>query len=244
MARRVFLAGATGAVGRRLVPLLRQAGFGVFGTTRRADRVAGLEEAGATAVAVDVFDAARLTAAMAEIRPDIVIHQLTDLPPGLDPARLADALARNARIRIEGTRNLVAAALACGARRIVAQSIAWAYAPGPEPHREDDPLDARAAGARAVTIEGVLALEQQVLHSPPLEGIVLRYGKLYGPGTGMQGHPGAMAVHVDAAAQAALLAIDKAKPGIFNIVEPDAAVSSDKARQELGWTPEFRAGRQ
>ena len=243
MAGRIFLAGAAGAVGRRLVPLLREAGHVVFGTTRRTDRVAALEEAGATAVVVDVFDAARLTAAMVELRPDIVIHQLTDLPPGLDPARLAEALERNARIRIEGTRNLVAAALTSGVRRIIAQSIAWVYAPGPEPHREDDPLDEGATGARTVTVGGVLALEKQVLHSPPLEGVVLRYGRFYGPGTGVEDRPAATAVHVDAAAHAAVLAIDKAAPGIFNIVEPDAAVSSDKARRELGWNSDFRSGR-
>lgn len=243
MAGRIFLAGATGVVGRRLVPLLREAGFAVFGATRHADRAAALLQAGATPVVVDVFEAARLAAELTRIRPEVVIHQLTDLPPGLDPARLAEALERNARIRAEGTRNLVAAALAAGARRIVAQSIAWAYAPGPEPHREDDPLDEGATGARAVTVGGVRALERQVLDSPPLAGVVLRYGRLFGPGTGAQGHPGAPAVHVDAAAQAAVLAIDTVRPGVFNIVEPDPAVSSDKAQRELGWRPDFRVGR-
>ena len=244
MATRIFLAGAAGVVGRRLVPLLREAGLPVFGTTRRADRAAALEEAGATPVVVDVFDAPRLSPAMAEIRPEIVIHQLTDLPAGLDPARMAEAIEGNARIRSEGTGNLVAAARASGVRRIIAQSIAWVYAPGPEPHREDDPLDDEATGTRAVTIAGIRALEDQVLHSPPLEGVVLRYGRFYGPGTGVADRPGAPAVHVDAAAQAAVLAIDLASPGIFNIVEPGASVSSDKARHELGWTSEFRSGRQ
>ncbi|MDR3465206.1 MAG: NAD(P)-dependent oxidoreductase [Xanthobacteraceae bacterium] len=239
----IFLAGAAGVVGRRLVPLLRHAGLPVFGTTRRADRAAALEEAGATPVVVDVFDAGRLSAVMAEIRPEIVIHQLTDLPSGLDPARMAEAIEANARIRREGTGNLVAAARAAGVRHIIAQSIAWAYAPGAAPHREGDPLDDDATGARAVTIAGVRALEDQVLQSPPIEGVVLRYGRFYGPGTGVADRPGAPAVHVDAAAQAALLAIDRASPGIFNIVEPDATVSSDKARHELGWSPDFRSGR-
>ncbi len=244
MAKRIFLAGAAGAVGRRLVPLLAEAGFEVFGTTRRADRAAALEAAGATPVVVDVFDAARLAAAMADVRPEVVIHQLTDLPAGLDPARLSEALARNAHIRIEGTRNLVAGALASGARRIVAQSIAWIYAPGPEPHREQDPLDEGATGSRAVTVGGVVALERQVLNTPPLEGIVLRYGRFYGPGTGTEAHPGTTAVHVDAAAHAAVLAVDRGTPGIFNIVEPDTVVSSDKARRELGWSADFRARRE
>ena len=244
MARRIFLAGAAGAVGRRLVPLLTEAGFEVFGTTRREDRAVELREVGATPVVVDVFDAARLAAAMAEVKPDVVIHQLTDLPAGLDPARMAEAVARNARIRAEGTRNLVAGTLASGARRLIAQSIAWVYAPGPEPHREQDSLDEDVTGSRAVTVGGVVALERQVLNSPPLVGIVLRYGHFYGPGTGVAGHPGPTAVHVDAAAHAAVLAIDKAAPGIFNIVEPDAAVSSDKARRELGWKAEFRLRRE
>lgn len=92
------------------------------------------------------------------IRPEIVIHQLTDLPPGLDPGRMDEAVRRNAYIRTEGTRNLVAAAIAAGTHRLIAQSIAWAYAPGPEPHREGDPLDVNGTGSRAVSIGGVSAL--------------------------------------------------------------------------------------
>ena len=235
----VFLAGAGGAVGRRLAPLLVEAGYRVVGSTRSAARVESLAALGIEAVQVDVFDEAALTAAMTAARPEIVIHQLTDLPYGLDPALMEEGLVRNARIRVDGTRNLIAAARAAGARRLIAQSIAWLYAPGPEPHGEDDALD--AVKPASVTLEGVLALERQVLEAAPLEGIVLRYGMFYGPGTGSTERSGGPArVHVDAAAQAALLAIDRARPGVYNIADPGDYLSSEKARRDLGWTPDFR----
>ena len=237
---RVFLAGAAGAVGAPLTRLLVAAGHAVTGTTRAPTRADAIRRADATPVVVDVFDAAALTCAMAEARPEIVIHQLTDLPPGLDPARMAEATIRNARLRREGTRNLVDASIAAGARRLIAQSIAWAYAPGPEPHREDDQLDLAATGARSVGVAAVAELERLTLRSPPLAGIVLRYGQLYGPGTGRDRAEGACPVHVDAAAHAALLALDRGAPGAFNVAEDCAYLSSAKARRELGWDPGFR----
>src|SRR5690606_14138995 len=176
------------------------AGHEVAGTTRSAAKAAALRVLGVRPVVVDVFDAPAVERAVVDFGPEIVIHQLTDLPPGLDPSKMEEATARNARIRDEGTRNLVRAALAAGARRLVAQSIAWAYAPGPEPHAEDDPLDLGAEGRRGVTVAGVAALERQILNAPPLEGIVLRYGQFYGPGTGVDAANGAAPVHVDAAA--------------------------------------------
>src|SRR3954467_10601318 len=106
------------------------------------------------------------------------------MPPGLDPTRMPEAIVRNARIRSEGTRNLVQAALAGGARRCIAQSLAWAYAPGAEPHREEDALDLASEGLRAITVHGVSELERWALSSAALEGVVLRYGQLYGPGSG------------------------------------------------------------
>lgn len=240
MALRIFLAGASGAIGARLVPLLRQAGHRVVGTTRSAAKAETLRAAGVEPVVVDVFDAPALARAVAEARPDVVIHQLTDLPPGLDPSRMAEATARNACIRDEGTRNLVQAAKAAGARRLVAQSIAWAYAPGPEPHSEDDPLELNAEGRRGITVCGVAALENWTLKSPPLEGVVLRYGQIHGTGTGADAARGAAPLHVDAAAYAALLAVERGAPGIYNIAEPNAYVATDKARRELGWTADFR----
>src|SRR5579884_456341 len=179
MATRIFVAGATGAIGRRLLPLLVEAGHQVFGMTRSPEKVAVLNEAGAEAVVIDVFDAPALVRAVKEARPEVVIHQLTDLPYGLDPAQMAEARVRNARIRSEGTRNLVEAALAAGAKRLIAQSIAWGYVPGPEPRSEGDPLD--LDGPQAVTMQGVAALEDLTLNSPPIEGVVLRYGQIYGP---------------------------------------------------------------
>ena len=237
---RIFLAGAGGAVGRRLMPLLRDAGHQVFGTTRDPAKAEMLARLGAEPVVVDVFDAAALTRAVAAARPEVVIHQLTDLPPGLDPARMAEAGPRNARIRSEGTRNLVAAAREAGARRLIAQSIAWVYAPGTPPYAEDHPLDRSPANPRRVSIDGVAALETQVLHTPPFEGVVLRYGLFYGPGTGIDVPPGPGSVHVDAAAQAALLAVDRGRRGIFNIAEPGGPALVEKAVRELGWDAGFR----
>jgi nucleoside-diphosphate-sugar epimerase len=240
MATRVFLAGAAGVIGQRLVPLLAGAGYDVFGTTRSPAKAEALQAAGVQPIVVNVFDAPGLEAALAAIKPEIVIHQLTDLPQGLDPTQMGEAIKRNALIRSEGTHNLVAAARKAGARRLVAQSIVWAYAPGLEPHGESDPLDLHAKGSRAISISGVAILEQAVLNSPPLEGVVLRYGQLYGPGTGSEEPTGSVPLHVDAAAWAALLAVEKAKRGIFNIAEPSQYVSSAKATIQLGWTAEFR----
>src|SRR5262245_21859619 len=147
---RIFLAGATGAIGRRLVPLLVRNLHEVTGATRDAAKVHALAAAGAEPVVVDVFDADRLTAAVVAARPDVVIHQLTDLPQVLDPATMPAALARNARLRVEGTANLVQAALAAKAKRLIAQSISFAYAGETEPHAEADPLKSGNASSDAV----------------------------------------------------------------------------------------------
>ena len=235
---RIFLAGAAGVVGRRLVPLLVGAGHVVVGTTRSAEKAAALREMGADPAMVDVFDGDALTSAVSVAHPEVVIHQLTDLPQTFDPAALAAASARNARLRHEGTANLVAAARAAGARRLVAQSIAFVYASGSTPHLEDDPLD--ASPEQAVTVAGVAALEQLVTEAPGIDGLVLRYGRFYGPGS-WRSEPGQPpTIHVDAAAQAALLAVTRGAPGIYNIADDDGAVSCAKARRELNFTPGFR----
>jgi nucleoside-diphosphate-sugar epimerase len=168
-----------------------------------------------------------------------VVHQLTDLPPGLEPAKMAEALVRNARIREIGTRNLLAAALAAKVTRVVAQSIAFAYAPGPLPYDENAPLNVAAPNGAGLSARGVASLEEQVLHAP-LEGIILRYGKFYGPGSGFDRPASGGPVHVEAAADAARRAITRGRPGIYNIAEEDGAVSSRKAAVELGWRPDFR----
>jgi nucleoside-diphosphate-sugar epimerase len=142
-------------------------------------------------------------------------------------------------MRGEGTQNLVAAALAAGVHRFVAQSLAWMYAPGPEPHDESDPLDLHAAVSRAVTADAVATLERLTVASPRIDGVVLRYGHLYGPGTGADA--GLIpSLHVDAAASAALLAIERARRGIYNIAEPSGYLSIEKARRELAFDPSLR----
>lgn len=236
MADRLFLAGAAGAIGRALIPLLQADGWHVAGTTRTAERAAQLAALGIEPVVVDVFDAGALTRAVAAARPRVVVHQLTDLPPALDPARMADALVRNARIRDEGTRNLVAAAVAGGAQRLVAQSVAFAYAPGPQPWREGDPLNLTASGNAGVTVRGVASLESQIL-AAPMPGLVLRYGRFYGPGTGFDAPTGPGSIHVSAAAAATRRALTRGAPGLYNIAEDDGMVDVTRARVELGWSP-------
>jgi nucleoside-diphosphate-sugar epimerase len=234
-----FVAGASGAIGMRLVPLLVEAGYSVTGTTRSPEKVARLAAVGAQPVVVDVFDAAALHRAVGAARPRVVIHQLTDLAL-LASGDRTEALQRNARIRIEGTRNLVAAAIAAGAEKLIAQSIAWLYAARQEPYAEVDPLQTPAEGPAGASARGVIALENQVLESPPLVGTVLRYGRLYGPGAGTDMPAGSPGVHVDAAAAAALLAAQSSHHGIFNVAEPSDYLVTDRAQRELGWEPSFR----
>ena len=235
---RVFLAGATGVIGRPLIGLLRHAGHEVTGTTRSSAKIAEIEALGATGVAVDGFDAEGLRRAVAAAKPDVVIHQLTDLPDVSDPAQMGAVREKNARLRIEGTRNLMAAVKAANVRRVIAQSIAFVYAPGPKPHREGDPLETDQANR--VTIDGVKALEDVVLNTPGIDGIVLRYGRLYGPGTWFDKPGGPGPLTCGAAAQAALLAMTRGAPGIYNIAEDDGTFSVEKARRELGFDPAYR----
>jgi nucleoside-diphosphate-sugar epimerase len=201
-----------------------------------------LRTLGATPVVVDVLESPVLAEVMAEHAPEVVIHQLTSLPDhmaSLDAAGLERAIRANARIRSEGTPALVAAAAACGARRLVAQSILWIYAPGREPHVESDPIDVGATGRAAITVQGVMALERSVLGAP-MDPVVLRYGWLYGPGSGHDGPWKDPALHVDAAAHAAFLAVERGA-GVYNVAESSPYASSEKARRELGFDAAFRA---
>ncbi|MBI1423848.1 MAG: NAD(P)H-binding protein [Gammaproteobacteria bacterium] len=237
--KRIFLAGAGGAIGRRLCPLLVEDGYTIYGTTRKADRVSMLEDMGVIPVVVDVFDAGALRSALVASKPDIVIHQLTDLPLGLDPALMSEARVRNARLREIGTQNLMTAAKAAQVERVVAQSIAFAYAPGAVPFEETASLNIDADDpAVAVSARAVASLEQQVLNGP-FEGVVLRFGKLYGPGTGFDVAPPGGPVHVDAAADATRRAITLGEHGIYNVAEEDGTVSSARARTILKWDPAF-----
>jgi nucleoside-diphosphate-sugar epimerase len=170
---KIFLAGATGAVGRLLTPLLVQAGYDVAGTTRSPAKSETITAMGARPVVLDALDREAAFAALRAEQPDVVIHQLTDLA--------TRDYAGNSRLRIEGTRNLVDAAETVGVQRMIAQSISWIYVPGEHPAHEDEPLDLDAPDSRGRTVAAVQSLEQATAEMPV--GVVLRYGLLYGPGT-------------------------------------------------------------
>jgi len=238
-AERVLVAGATGVIGRRLIPLLIGAGHEVTGTTRTPVGADRLRCAGVRAVVVDAYEENALMAAVASARPDVVIHQLTDLGRSTSGELRDDRLAQTARLRSVGTANLLRAAIAAGAGRFVAQSLALVYAPGPEPHHEDDPLGISQPWT-SITLPGVLELERLVREAEAIHGILLRYGLLYGPGAPTEEPDDPVAVHVDAAAAAAALAVDRGRPGVYNIVDDGGTVSNAKARAELGWRPDLR----
>jgi nucleoside-diphosphate-sugar epimerase len=198
---RIFVAGATGVIGIRLLPLLVAAGHRVMGMTRTVTNASRLAELGAEPLVCDVYDAEALTAAVVAFAPQIVVHELTDLP---DEERLLSAhAAGNARMRRDGTRNLVAAARAAGSSRFLAQSVAW-------------DLAGESAAAKA-------DLEAQVL---AVGGVVLRYGQLYGPGTYYENElPEAPRIHVDEAARRTVEAL-AAPPGIVTITDARGSQSS------------------
>ncbi len=242
MKKTVFLAGATGAIGKRLCKILVASGCEVIGTTRKQHNIDMLKALGVQPVVLDVFDAQALSQAVAEAKPDVVIHQLTDLPYGLDPEQMEAALVRNARLREEGTRNLVAAAVNASVKKMIAQSLAFVYEPSASdtPFTEESPLLNFNTPMYGETAKAVASLESQVLNAD-FEGVILRYGLLYGEGTGiptpLEGMP---PVQVDAAAHAAFLAMQDSINGIFNITEQNPQVSSAKAVTALGWSPEYR----
>jgi 2-alkyl-3-oxoalkanoate reductase len=235
---RVFLAGATGVIGTPLVPQLLKAGHEVTAMTRSVLRAAQLEAVGADPVVCDVFDADGVRAAMAAASPDAVIHQLTALPARLDFGN-PTLFDENNRVRTEGTRVLVDAALASGASRVVAQSIAFAYAPtGDRVKEEDAALFTDAPPPIGGTVAAVVELERRVTATPGIEGLVLRYGMLYGPGTSydrrgstaadiiaarvplVDGAAGLYSwLHVEDAASAAVAALERGAPGIYNVAD-------------------------
>jgi nucleoside-diphosphate-sugar epimerase len=239
---RIFVAGATGVIGRSLLPMLREAGHEVIGMSRSADRADALREQGAEPVVCDAFDAAGVERALVEARPDVVVNELTDIPKAVDPRKFEEQFATNDRLRVEGTRNLVRAAEAAGARRLVSQSIAFAYAPGDGLRSEDDPLYDDAPEPWARSVAAVRALEEQTLSGGAVEGVVLRYGYFYGPGTAYaaDGSTAAMVrrrafpvvaggsavysfIHIEDAAAATLAALDRGAPGTYNVVDDDPA---------------------
>jgi nucleoside-diphosphate-sugar epimerase len=240
---RVFLAGATGAIGRQLVPLLIAAGHQVTGMTRSPRRARELEVAGAEPAVADALDREAVAAAVLAARPDAVINQLTSIPALIDPRRIERDFLLTDRLRSEGTRHLVAAASEAGAERVIAQSIAFAYEPGPSgtTHMEDDALlsEDRAPRSFRRTARALRELEESVLGAG---GIVLRYGYFYGPGSSIA-RDGAMVgelrrrripvvgrgrgvwsfIHVEDAARATVAALDRAGPACLNVVDDEPA---------------------
>jgi 2-alkyl-3-oxoalkanoate reductase len=240
---RVFVAGASGAIGRPLLRRLVAAGHEVTGTTRSEERAEAIRAAGARAVICDALDADALRAAVVEAAPEVVVHELTALPHRFNP-RDKQMYAPTNRVRREGTRHLIAAAQVAGARRIVCQSIAFAYAPGerPEVKDEDAPLALEAPLPFGDSVRAIDEMERAVVGAAGLEGLVLRYGWFYGPGTYFA-DDGSVArdvrrrrlpmigkgiglysfVHVEDAASATVAAVERGAPGVYNVVDDEPA---------------------
>jgi nucleoside-diphosphate-sugar epimerase len=241
---RIFVAGASGAVGRRLVPMLVERGHDVAGTTRNQAKADLVETLGAQPVVLDALDQEQVMAGVMEFKPDAIIHQLTAIGGAPDLRRFDHYFAATNRLRTEGTDNLVAAARAAGTRRIVAQSYAgWpAERTGGPVKTEADPFDPQPPANARETLAAIRHLERAVMTATPVEGVVLRYGGFYGPGNavGADGELLAMIrrrrlpiigggtgiwsfVHIDDAASAAVIAAEGGPQGIYNIVDDEPA---------------------
>ena len=245
---RIFIAGATGVIGKRLVPLLRANGHEVVGTTRSPGKVKDLRALGAEPRLLDVLDAVAVGKAVSEARPDVVVHQATALSDLGSLRNLDEAFADTNRLRTEGTDNLLAAAQAAGAEKFVAQSFAgWPYAKeGSLVKDEEAPLDPSPPANAEQSMAAIRHLEKAVAGAEALAGIVLRYGGFYGPGTSLfEGgeHVAAIRkrafplvgssagmwsfVHIDDAAAATLAAIERGGRGIYNVVDDEPAPASE-----------------
>ena len=252
---RIFVAGATGALGRRLVPRLVADGPQVTALTRSPGQAAGLRAAGAEPVGADALDREAVLGVVAAARPEVVVHELTDLAGATDLRRFDAGFAATNRLRVEGTDHLLEAARAAGARRLVAQSFAgWPFARVGGPVKtEDDPLDPDPPAELRRTLDAIRHLEAAVLSAEGIEGVVLRYGGFYGPGTSA-GEGGFMLddlrrrrfplvgagtgvwsfVHIVDAATATVAAIERGAPGIYQVVDDDPAPVSE-------WLPALAA---
>jgi nucleoside-diphosphate-sugar epimerase len=244
---KIFLAGATGAIGRRLVPQLVEAGHQVTAMTRSKEKLGELYELGAEPVLSDVFDAGRLGSVVARAEPDAVINELTDLPQSLNPRKLKEYYAANNHVRREGTRNLLGAAHGAGVRRFLVQGSAYWYAPTGGPVKtEEAPLYLDAPTPIGPAVETIREVEEAVLSAEGIEGVVLRYGMFYGPGTwyAKDGDVGRQVrnrrypmigsgegtysfIHVDDAASATVAAVERARPGVYNVVDDEPATAAE-----------------
>ncbi|HKP91614.1 MAG TPA: NAD(P)-dependent oxidoreductase, partial [Thermoleophilaceae bacterium] len=246
---RVLVAGATGALGKQLVPRLVGAGHEVVGMTRTGSKRELVRELGATPVVVDALDPEAVARAVAEAEPDAIVHQLTALSGSLGNMRRFDRdFALTNRLRTEGTDHLLAAGRAVGVRRFVAQSYTgWPYERTGGPVKDEaDPLDPSPAAAMRETLAAIRYLEAAVLGADWTEGIVLRYGGFYGPGTSFE--PGGEQfealrrrrlpavgdgagvwsfVHVGDAADATVAALERGRPGVYNVVDDEPARVAD-----------------
>jgi nucleoside-diphosphate-sugar epimerase len=246
---KIFVAGASGAVGKRLVPMLVANGHVVVGTTRSAEKAEDLRARGAVPVVLDVLDAEAVGRAVTETDPDVIVHQATVLSDlGNNLRKFDDQFEQTNRLRIVGTDNLLAAARATGAEKFVAQSFAgWPYAKvGSMVKDEDAPLDASPPANAVRTLTAIRHLEESVVGAHGLEGIVLRYGGFYGPGTtlsegGEHVEPirkrafpivGSGAglwsfIHIADAAGGTLAAIERGRRGVYNIVDDEPAPATE-----------------
>ncbi|HZY62789.1 MAG TPA: NAD(P)-dependent oxidoreductase [Edaphobacter sp.] len=241
---RIFLAGGTGAIGRRLIPFLRQSGHEVTATTRSNGKLEVLRNLGAKPVLLDAFDRRSVEKAVIEAQSDVVMHQMTALANLKDFRKFESELALTNRLRTEGAEILLQAAQSAGAKRFIAQSYSgWPNErTGSRIKTESDPLDPNPPDAMKPTVKALIQLEQMVTNAQALTGIVLRYGSFYGPGTGVA--PDGILVealqsrqfpiigsgtgiwswvHIDDAARATVLALEYGESGIYNIVDDEPA---------------------
>jgi nucleoside-diphosphate-sugar epimerase len=239
---KVFVAGASGAIGEPLVRQLVRAGHEVTGMTRRQERAARIRAAGAAAVVCDALDAEALGSTVEAAAPDAIVNELTSLPRKYDPRKASFYEATN-RVRAEGGHNLVEAGRAAGVRRFVTQSIAFLYAPGGGWVKDEEARPfVDAPGHFGAAVEAMLAHEREVVECPEFAGLVLRYGQFYGPGTyfAADGHLGREVrrrrfpvvgpgtgtfsfLHVEDAAGATLAALERGAPGVYNVVDDEPA---------------------
>jgi nucleoside-diphosphate-sugar epimerase len=241
---KVFVAGATGAVGSRLVPELVARGHDVVGTTRTPAKVERLRALGAEPVLLDALDAVAVKDAVSTAAPEVLVHELTAIPDVIDPRKLDAQFTETNRLRTEGTDHLLEAARAAGVRRFVAQSFAtWVYARTGGPVKtEVDPIETDPPSSVRQTLRAIHHVERAVTTAADLEGIVLRYGGFYGPGTSLALHSALVEmvrkrrfpivgrgggvwsfVHIDDAAAATADAIERGAPGIYNVADDEPA---------------------